>query len=72
MTRAEREAKSCFGRASECYRSAIIAAEHGEEELSRFWSNKAIGYEDQAGLLLRFADLAGDFQPEDGFDPSVN
>ena len=72
MTRAEREAKSCYGRASECYRSAIIAAEHGEEELSRFWHNKAIGYEDQAGLLLRFSALLGDSIPDQDFDPTRN
>ena len=72
MTRAERESRGCYRRASECYRAAIVAAERGEEELARFWNDKGEAYEDQAGLLLRFADLVGDFQPEDGFDPRMN
>ena len=72
MTRIERESRACYRRASECYRSAIIAADHGEEELARFWGDKAISYEDQAGLLLRFAALLGDSIPGPDFDPTRN
>ena len=72
MTRIERESRACYRRASECYRSAIIAAEHGEEELALFWGDKAISYEDQAGLILRFAALLGDSIPGPDFDPTRN
>ena len=72
MTRAERESRGCYRRASECYRAAIIAAERGEEELARFWSDKAISYEDQAGLLSRFSALIGDSIPGMDLDPTRN
>ena len=72
MTRAERESRGCYRRASECYRAAIIAAEHGEEELARFWNEKAESYEDQAGLLLRFAELVAQDYPGEDFNPRLN
>ena len=72
MTKIERETRACYRRASECYRSAIIAADHGEEELARFWSDKAISYEDQAGLLSRFSALIGDSIPGMDLDPTRN
>ena len=72
MTRAERESRGCYRRASECYRAAIIAAEHGEEELARFWNEKAESYEDQAGLFWRFAELISENRPGEEFDPRMN
>ena len=72
MTRAERESRGCYRRASECYRAAIIAAERGEEELARFWNEKAETYEDQAGLFLRFAELISENRPGEDFDPRRN
>jgi len=68
MTRAERESRGCYRRASECYRAAIIAAERGEEELARFWTEKAETYEDQAGLFWRFAELVAQDYPGEDFD----
>ena len=72
MTRAERESRGCYRRASECYRAAIIAADHGEEELARFWIDKAESYEDQAGLFLRFAELVTQDYPGEDFNPRLN
>ena len=73
MTRAERQTRTYYRRASECYRSAIIAAERGEEELARFWSEKAESYEDQAGLFWRFAELISKNRPPvPGFLPESN
>ena len=72
MTRAERESRGCYRRASECYRAAIIAAERGEEELARFWNDKGEAYEDQAGLFLRFAELVNQDRPGEDFDPRMN
>ena len=72
MTRAERESRGCYRRASECYRAAIIAAERGEEELARFWNDKGEAYEDQAGLFRRFAELISENRPGEEFDPRRN
>ena len=72
MTRAERESRGCYRRASECYMSAIIAAERGEEELARFWNEKAESYEDQAGLFLMFRELLEENRPVPGFLPESN
>ena len=72
MTRAERESRGCYRRASECYRAAIIAAERGEEELARFWNDKGEAYEDQAGLFWRFAELISENRPVEDFDPRRN
>ena len=72
MTRAERQTRTYYRRASECYRSAIIAAERGEEELARFWNDKGEAYEDQAGLFWRFAELVNQDRPGEGFDPRMN
>ena len=72
MTRAERESRGCYRRASECYRAAIIAAERGEEELARFWNDKGEAYEDQAGLFWRFAELVNQDRHGEGFDPRMN
>lgn len=72
MTRAERESRGCYRRASECYRAAIIAAERGEEELARFWNDKGEAYEDQAGLFWRFAELVNQDRPGEDFNPRLN
>lgn len=72
MTRAERQTRTYYRRASECYRSAIIAAEHGEEELAQFWNDKGEAYEDQAGLFWRFAELVNQDRPGEDFDPRMN
>ena len=72
MTRAERQTRTYYRRASECYRSAIIAAERGEEELARFWNDKGEAYEDQAGLFWRFAELINQDRPGEDFDPRMN
>ena len=72
MTRAERQTRTYYQRAMECYRAAKEAGERGEAELERFWIDKAESYEDQAGLFWRFAALIAKDYPGEDFDPRLN
>ena len=72
MTRAERQTRTYYQRALECYEAAKTAGERGEEELARFWNDKGEAYEDQAGLFWRFAELISENRPGEDFDPRMN
>jgi len=72
MTRAERQTRTYYQRALECYEAAKTAGERGEEELAQFWYEKAETYEDQAGLFWRFAELVNQDRPGEDFDPMMN